>query len=194
MTHSPRTQSQHRLKNYPAVFVLLYAATFMCDNFGANTTTFVVRTGVRMDAQSHSIHAGSKTGSLPPQHPTPTTANLKPPPSHHQQIPAEIFPTEARATCHGISAAFGKAGAALGAAVFLRLVNSQCPDHFCTKDSPREDVDRGVKYVMSLFGFGSVCLVVKLRDSCVCGPVTDLSSRRLSHNTTGSSSTGASFW
>ena len=65
------------------------------------------------------------------------------------QIPAEIYPTEARATCHGISAAFGKAGAAIGAAVFLRIVNSHCPNHFCTKDSPREGVDRGVKYVFS---------------------------------------------
>ena len=33
-------------------------------------------------------------------------------------IPAEAFPTRARATCHGISAASGKAGAAIGSAAF----------------------------------------------------------------------------
>lgn len=37
----------------------------------------------------------------------------------HIQIPAEIFPTKYRCTCHGISAAFGKAGS-----IFVQLVLS----------------------------------------------------------------------
>ena len=37
-------------------------------------------------------------------------------------IPAEAFPTAARATCHGISAASGKIGAALGAAAMAPLL------------------------------------------------------------------------
>lgn len=82
---------------------------------------------------------------LPPPFNTHTTHT----PHNRRQIPAEIYPTEARSTCHGISAAFGKAGAAVGAAVFLKLINSQCPDHMCTKDSPPADVDRGVKYVLT---------------------------------------------
>jgi PHS family inorganic phosphate transporter-like MFS transporter len=39
-------------------------------------------------------------------------------------IPAEAFPTRARATCHGISAASGKAGAAIGSAVFPIILNA----------------------------------------------------------------------
>ena len=36
-------------------------------------------------------------------------------------IPSEVFPTTIKATCHGISAAFGKAGAVLGASGFPPL-------------------------------------------------------------------------
>lgn len=74
-------------------------------------------------------------------------------------IPAEIFPTEARSTCHGISAAFGKAGAVVGASVFLKLTNMHCVNHMCTPDSDPALVDKGIKSVfywcavLSLFGF-----------------------------------------
>lgn len=57
-------------------------------------------------------------------------------------IPAEIYPTDVRATCHGISAAFGKAGAAVGAAGFLKLSYMYCPGRECTKTSPAEQVDK----------------------------------------------------
>lgn len=57
-------------------------------------------------------------------------------------IPAEIYPTDVRATCHGISAAFGKAGAAVGAAGFLKLSYMYCPNRTCTKTSPAAQVDR----------------------------------------------------
>ena len=39
-------------------------------------------------------------------------------------IPGEIFPTAARATCHGLSAASGKCGAALGAFVFGSVIEA----------------------------------------------------------------------
>lgn len=57
-------------------------------------------------------------------------------------IPAEIYPTDVRATCHGISAAFGKAGAAVGAAGFLKLSYMYCPNRTCTKTSPPAQVDK----------------------------------------------------
>ncbi|PIA46561.1 hypothetical protein AQUCO_01500246v1 [Aquilegia coerulea] len=40
-------------------------------------------------------------------------------------VPAEIFPARLRATCHGISAAAGKAGAIVGAFGFLYLAQNQ---------------------------------------------------------------------
>ena len=43
-------------------------------------------------------------------------------------IPAEAFPTAARATCHGISAASGKIGAALGAAAMAPLLTAYGSD------------------------------------------------------------------
>ncbi len=39
-------------------------------------------------------------------------------------LPGEIFPTEVRATCHGISAATGKAGALVAGIWFNYLTNS----------------------------------------------------------------------
>jgi len=42
--------------------------------------------------------------------------------------PAEAFPTAARATCHGISAASGKIGAALGAAAMAPLLTAYGSD------------------------------------------------------------------
>ena len=38
-------------------------------------------------------------------------------------IPAELFPTAARATCHGLSAATGKLGAAIGSYAFGSLID-----------------------------------------------------------------------
>ncbi|XP_065626076.1 low affinity inorganic phosphate transporter 1-like [Quercus suber] len=42
-------------------------------------------------------------------------------------IPAEIFPARLRSTCHGISAAAGKAGAIVGAFGFLYAAQSTNP-------------------------------------------------------------------
>ncbi|CAN1180852.1 Low affinity inorganic phosphate transporter 1 [Linum perenne] len=42
-------------------------------------------------------------------------------------VPAEIFPARLRSTCHGISAAAGKAGAIIGAFGFLYAAQSQDP-------------------------------------------------------------------
>ncbi|MCL7023220.1 hypothetical protein MKW94_023441 [Papaver nudicaule] len=42
-------------------------------------------------------------------------------------IPAEIFPARLRSTCHGISAAAGKAGAIIGAFGFLYAAQNQDP-------------------------------------------------------------------
>lgn len=99
----------HRqLKRTPVLFLIMYALTFLFDNFGANTATFV--------------------------------------------IPAVIYPTEARSTCHGISAAFGKAGAVVGASVFLRLVSMHCPNRVCSKDVDTALVDKGIKSVFYWYG------------------------------------------
>ncbi|GJV23302.1 inorganic phosphate transporter 1-4-like protein, partial [Tanacetum coccineum] len=43
-------------------------------------------------------------------------------------VPAEIFPARLRSTCHGISAAAGKAGAIVGAYGFLYASQSTNPD------------------------------------------------------------------
>lgn len=43
-------------------------------------------------------------------------------------IPAEIFPARLRSTCHGISAAAGKAGATVGAIGFLFAAQSKDPN------------------------------------------------------------------
>jgi PHS family inorganic phosphate transporter-like MFS transporter len=94
---------QQQFKGLPALFVFMYALTFFFDDFGPNTTTFV--------------------------------------------IPAEIFPTEARATCHGISAAFGKAGAAIGAAAFLKVANMFCPGDNCHNTEDPALLDKGIRVV-----------------------------------------------
>lgn len=62
-------------------------------------------------------------------------------------IPAEIFPTAARSTCHGISAACGKAGAAVGAAAFLEITNMYCVRGRCVKGRDADLLDRGVRAV-----------------------------------------------
>jgi len=94
---------QSPLKQAPVVFLLMYALTFLFDNFGANTATFV--------------------------------------------IPAVIYPTEARSTCHGISAAAGKAGAVVGASAFLRLVSMYCPNHICSENVDPVLIDKGIRTV-----------------------------------------------
>jgi MFS transporter, PHS family, inorganic phosphate transporter len=43
-------------------------------------------------------------------------------------VPTSRFPHEVRATCHGISAAAGKAGAAMGAAAMRPLMTAFAPD------------------------------------------------------------------
>ncbi len=94
---------QQQFKGLPVLFVLMYALTFFFDDFGPNTTTFV--------------------------------------------IPAEIYPTDVRATCHGISAAFGKAGAAVGASLFLKISYAFCAGGECTKASPTRQLDQGIRVV-----------------------------------------------
>jgi len=94
---------QQQFKTLPVLFVFMYAMTFFFDDFGPNTTTFV--------------------------------------------IPAEIFPTDVRSTCHGISAAFGKAGAAVGASVFLKVANMYCPGRDCHNTKDPVPQDRGIRVV-----------------------------------------------
>ncbi len=43
-------------------------------------------------------------------------------------LPGEIFPTDVRATCHGLSAAIGKAGALL-AGIFFHYMTTECALH-----------------------------------------------------------------
>ncbi len=52
-----------------------------------------------------------------------------------------------RSTCHGISAAFGKAGAAIGASVFLKVANMYCPGGDCHNTKDPVPADKGIRVV-----------------------------------------------
>ncbi|CAL5416454.1 unnamed protein product [Camellia sinensis] len=63
-------------------------------------------------------------------------------------VPAEIFPARLRSTCHGISAAAGKAGAIVGAFGFLYASQSTDP----TKTDQGYPTGIGVRYTLILLG------------------------------------------
>ncbi|KAE9456304.1 hypothetical protein C3L33_11808, partial [Rhododendron williamsianum] len=67
-------------------------------------------------------------------------------------LPAEIFPARLRSTCHGISAAAGKAGAIVGAFGFLYASES---DH-AKLDDTGYSKGIGVKYSLIVLGFVSL--------------------------------------
>jgi PHS family inorganic phosphate transporter-like MFS transporter len=70
-------------------------------------------------------------------------------------VPAEIFPARLRATCHGISAAAGKAGAIIGAFGFLYAAQSTDPAHVDAGYRPGIGVQKAL-YVLAacnLLGF-----------------------------------------
>ena len=48
---------------------------------------------------------------------------------------------------HSLSAAFGKAGAAVGASVFLKITNMYCPGHDCRASNTPELADKGIRVV-----------------------------------------------
>lgn len=72
-------------------------------------------------------------------------------------VPAEIFPARLRSTCHGISAAAGKAGAIVGAYGFLYAAQSKDP----TKTDPGYPTGIGVKNSLIVLGainaLGMIC-------------------------------------
>ncbi|TKY51864.1 inorganic phosphate transporter 1-7 [Spatholobus suberectus] len=63
-------------------------------------------------------------------------------------VPAEIFPARLRSTCHGISAAAGKAGAIVGAFGFLYAAQSKDP----SKTDPGYPTGIGVKNSLIMLG------------------------------------------
>ncbi|KAJ4753086.1 phosphate transporter 1 [Rhynchospora pubera] len=67
-------------------------------------------------------------------------------------LPAELFPARFRSTCHGISGAWGKVGAIIGAIGFL----------FASQAKNRENVQRGyepgIGMMNALLILGSVCI------------------------------------
>lgn len=63
-------------------------------------------------------------------------------------VPAEIFPARLRSTCHGISAAAGKAGAIIGAFGFLYAAQSTDP----TKTDPGYPAGIGIKNSLIALG------------------------------------------
>jgi PHS family inorganic phosphate transporter-like MFS transporter len=70
-------------------------------------------------------------------------------------VPAEIFPARLRSTCHGISAAAGKAGAIIGAFGFLYAAQSPDPAHVDAGYKPGIGVQKAL-YVLAacnLLGF-----------------------------------------
>lgn len=64
-------------------------------------------------------------------------------------VPAEIFPARLRSTCHGISAAAGKAGAIIGAFGFLYAAQSKDP----SKTDAGYPTGIGVKWSLIVLGF-----------------------------------------
>ena len=66
-------------------------------------------------------------------------------------IPAITYPTNSRATCHGISAACGKMGAIFGVVVLLYMKNGFCSGE-CDDDDPHGDINKGLQLT---FGFCS---------------------------------------
>lgn len=79
-------------------------------------------------------------------------------------MPVEVFPTRARATAHGISAACGKIGATVGSIGLLSLYNSFCKSSLDANGAPncsapgavQAESDAGVRAVMA------VCVAVSL--------------------------------
>ncbi|KAI8560950.1 hypothetical protein RHMOL_Rhmol04G0296300 [Rhododendron molle] len=67
-------------------------------------------------------------------------------------LPAEIFPARLRSTCHGISAAAGKAGAIVGA---FRLLYTSEPSQKSLDDTGYNP-GIGVKYSLIVLGFVSL--------------------------------------
>ncbi|OAY82850.1 putative inorganic phosphate transporter 1-3 [Ananas comosus] len=67
-------------------------------------------------------------------------------------VPAEIFPARLRSTCHGISAAAGKAGAIVGAFGFLYAAQGRTPD---TRDRgyPKGIGIRNALFVLAVSNF-----------------------------------------
>ncbi|XP_028109241.1 inorganic phosphate transporter 1-4-like [Camellia sinensis] len=63
-------------------------------------------------------------------------------------VPAEIFPVRLRSTCHGISAASGKAGAIVGAFGFLYAAQNQDP----TKTNKGYPPGIGVRNALMVLG------------------------------------------
>ena len=59
-------------------------------------------------------------------------------------IPSVVYDVLHKATCHGLSAAFGKLGAILGAQVFVYLQGAYCVGGSCSTNSPSHQVDAGV--------------------------------------------------
>lgn len=71
-------------------------------------------------------------------------------------IPSIVFPTEQRATCHGISAAAGKLGAILGAQLFLSLTDSYCDEDHCTDDATETQRNAGLQTTFLVCGILSM--------------------------------------
>ncbi|KAH7434198.1 hypothetical protein KP509_06G005200 [Ceratopteris richardii] len=63
-------------------------------------------------------------------------------------VPAEVFPARLRSTCHGISAASGKAGAIVGAFGFLYAAQNQHPG----KQDPGYPTGLGIRTSLILLG------------------------------------------
>lgn len=69
-------------------------------------------------------------------------------------VPAELFPARLRSTCHGISAAAGKAGAIVGAFGFLYAAQVKDPAKW---DSPNYPAGTGMKYALIVLGIINAC-------------------------------------
>ncbi|RZC62395.1 hypothetical protein C5167_024168 [Papaver somniferum] len=81
-------------------------------------------------------------------------------------VPAEIFPSRLRSTCHGISAAAGKAGAVIGAFGFLYLAQDKDPK----KADPGYPAGISLKNALIVLGFvnflGMLCTLLVPESKC----------------------------
>nr|CAD1835981.1 unnamed protein product [Ananas comosus var. bracteatus] len=82
-------------------------------------------------------------------------------------VPAEIFPARLRSTCHGISAAAGKAGAIVGAFGFLYASQGRTPD---TRDRgyPKGIGIRNALFVLAVSNFLGLVMTLFVPEAKGC--------------------------
>lgn len=95
---------QAKIKMFNGLFICLYALTFFFDDFGPNLTTFGSSLPPLLSHWPQIVANCCTSSEAHNSHADPSFTSIL----CVAVIPATIYPTEVRSTCHGISAAFGK--------------------------------------------------------------------------------------